>query len=82
VRDIDPFSLRLEGVAPVRAAFRDVATPYHPWTDDNGCNELGDDGYEDLVLKFKVKEIAEALKKALSMPEDEVRSNRSMVCDR
>ena len=61
VRNINPLSLRLEGVTPIRSAIVDVATPYDANTDNDGCNELGDDGYEDLVLKFKTGEIVEAV---------------------
>jgi probable HAF family extracellular repeat protein len=56
VNDIDISSIRLEGVAPVRSSFEDVATPT---TDpaECACTTEGPDGYEDLVLKFETQEI-------------------------
>ena len=50
VTTIDPDSISLEGVAPIRWALEDVAT-----TSD------GPDGYPDLTLKFDVQAIVAAL---------------------
>lgn len=65
VRDIDPASIRLEGVAPVRWAFEDAATPYGPpyLAKQNAldCTTLGGDGTIDLTLKFDVQSIVQAL---------------------
>ncbi len=65
VTEIDPESIRLEGVAPLRWALEDVATPFEPvngiedcMTD---CHELGPDGLMDLTLKFDAQEIITAL---------------------
>ena len=61
---IDPASVLLEGVSPLRWSWEDVATPYEPWTGKEGeydCNEYGPDGYVDLTLKFKAQEILVAL---------------------
>jgi len=61
---VDPASVRLEGVVPLRWALEDVATPYEPFTgkqDCYDCNELGLDGYLDLTLKFDKQEIVAAL---------------------
>lgn len=56
---VDPASVRLEGVAPIRSAYEDVATPFEGELCD--CHELGPDGYLDLTLKFDAQEIAGAL---------------------
>jgi hypothetical protein len=51
VTTIDPASILLHGVAPVRSAIEDV--PY--------CNNSGSDGYWDLTLKFDTKELVDAM---------------------
>jgi hypothetical protein len=65
VAQIDPASVRLEGVAPLRWAMADVATPFYPYVDkeacDLDCTEEGPDGYGDLTLKFKAQEVVAAL---------------------
>ena len=67
VTQIDPASLRLEhlaGVAPLRWALEDVATPYEPYTgkaDVHDCTEAGPDGFLDLAIKFDVQEVMAAL---------------------
>lgn len=48
---VDPATVELEGVAPLRWALEDVAGP--------GCS--GPDGYLDLTLQFKTQEIADEL---------------------
>jgi hypothetical protein len=51
-------------VAPVRSSYEDVATPAPGWHDGADCNECSDagpDGYTDLVLKFEVQDIVQAL---------------------
>jgi hypothetical protein len=61
---IDPASVRLEGVAPLRWAYEDVATPVEPYLgkeDPYGCSEEGADGYMDLTLKFKTQELVSML---------------------
>jgi hypothetical protein len=60
VNQIDIASIRLEGVAPVRSSYEDVATPV---SDGNECEctTAGPDGYTDLTLKFKTQEIVEAI---------------------
>jgi probable HAF family extracellular repeat protein len=60
VTTIDPASVRLAGVEPLRSGYEDVAGPV---TDTNDCNctEAGPDGYLDLTLKFKTQEIVEAI---------------------
>ncbi|UCF05174.1 MAG: T9SS type A sorting domain-containing protein [bacterium] len=63
VRDIDISSLRLEGVEPLRwgRRYRDVSRPV---TGKTGCEctAEGRDGYRDLILRFRAREIGEALR--------------------
>ncbi len=65
VMDIDPATVRLAGVAPLRWDYEDVATPYEPFTGkqdcDLDCNEMGPDGYMDATLKFDTQEVVAAL---------------------
>lgn len=63
VRQVDIFSLQLEGVSPLhrrRPKYRDVSRPV---ADKTGCEctTEGPDGYLDLMLRFRCREIAEAL---------------------
>jgi hypothetical protein len=62
---IDPASVRLAGVAPVRSGYEDVGTPFEPYTGkeecDLDCHEMESDGYMDLTFKFDSKELAAAL---------------------
>ncbi len=60
VTTIDPTSIRLAGVEPLRNSFEDVAAPV---LDANDCNciEAGPDGLVDLTLKFETQRIVEAL---------------------
>jgi len=53
VTQIDPATILLEGVAPLRWALEDVATPGDPLA--------GPDGFMDLSLKFDTQEIVAAL---------------------
>jgi hypothetical protein len=61
VSTIDPFSIRIAGtgVAPLRHAYEDTATPYVGQA--GGCHELTADGYTDLVLKFRARSVIDAL---------------------
>lgn len=64
VTQIDPASIRLEGLEPLRWGYGDVATPYMPFRgkqDCMDCNELGPDGNMDLTLKFKTQKLVTAL---------------------
>lgn len=66
VRDIDPESVLLEGVAPVRWSYEDVATPFFP---DDGvvddcfedCWTERGDGFTDLSLKFDKQAVVQSL---------------------
>lgn len=64
VTQIDPATVTLEGVAPLRWALEDVATPYEPFvgkTAADDCTTGGPDGYTDLAFKFKTREVTAAL---------------------
>lgn len=62
---VDPVSVRLEGVAPLRCAYADVGFPFEPFVGKEDCSldcEVSNpDGFEDLVLKFNRQEIIAAL---------------------
>lgn len=64
VATIDPASIRLQGVAPVRSAFEDVATPLVPFVGKESafdCTATGPDGLMDLTLKFDHQAVMAAL---------------------
>lgn len=53
VASVDPATLRLEGVAPMRWAYQDVASPVDgPKDSCSSCTTAGGDGYPDLVLHY------------------------------
>jgi len=61
---VDPASVRLIGVAPLRGSYEDVVTPFEPYLGKESqydCTEEGPDGYLDLTLKFDIQEIVAAL---------------------
>ncbi|MFC1765639.1 hypothetical protein ACFL6U_26635 [Planctomycetota bacterium] len=60
VTTIDPASIRLQGVAPLRYSYEDVTTPVTDG-DDCECTTEGPDGVRDLTLKFDSKAIVAAL---------------------
>lgn len=60
VTTIDPASIQLIGVAPVRWALDDVTTAFVP-AELCECSEEGPDGFEDLTVKFATQEIVAAL---------------------
>jgi len=61
VRTVNPATVRLEGVAPVRWNYENVSTPVPPGPDTCACTTLGADRYMDLTLKFDHQAIAAAL---------------------
>ena len=61
VFNIDPASIRLEGVAPIRSNWEDVAAPAPDTGDVCECTTKGSDGYIDFTLKFDTQEIVEEL---------------------
>ena len=60
ITTIDPASIRLIGIEPLRSSYEDVAAPV---LDSNDCNciEAGPDGLLDLTLKFETQAIVEAI---------------------
>jgi hypothetical protein len=58
---VDPETVTLEGVDPIRYAIGDVTTPVGPGAEPCECNEEGPDGIDDMTLKFSTREIVEAL---------------------
>jgi hypothetical protein len=64
VTAIDPATVTLNGVLPVRWSYEDIATPFVPFMGKQGCsdcNELWSDGYQDLALKFDSQAIVATL---------------------
>jgi hypothetical protein len=64
VSKVDPASVRLVGVAPLRWSIEDECTPYLPLLGKEGqlaCTEEGTDGHLDLTLKFNYQQVADAL---------------------
>jgi len=61
VTTVDPATLLLEGVAPLRWNFEDVAAPVDSRDDSCNCTTRGRDGYTDLTLKFETQDIVGAL---------------------
>lgn len=60
VSSIDAASIRLEGIAPIRSHYEDVATPA-PDGNECDCSSEGPDGRLDLTLKFKTQQVVEEL---------------------
>ncbi len=60
VNDIDLDTILLEGVAPLRGSYGDVASPVIDET-ECACSLEGADGYMDLTLKFETQEVITAL---------------------
>jgi hypothetical protein len=65
VSTIDPDSIRLNGVPPVRWEVRDGATPFVPYSGKQSCSAdcttYGADGVPDLELKFDVHQLVATL---------------------
>lgn len=61
VTTIDPASIRLEGVAPLRSKVEDVSTPVWDPQYECDCTTAGKDGFDDLTLKFDTREITAVL---------------------
>jgi hypothetical protein len=79
VTTIDPTSIRLKrtgvgsSVEPVRWNYEDAATPFtgnEGCSDCCGCHTLTGDGYQDLVLKFKVRDVINTLSLVLDSREN------------
>jgi len=69
VTTIDPVTIRLEGVAPLRSSLEDVSAPFEPLNGKEDCNldctSEGPDGWLDLTLKFHTQDIVEVLGETL-----------------
>jgi hypothetical protein len=61
VNEIDPETVTLNGVSPLRWSYEDVSTPTDKIEDSCACSEDGPDGYEDLTLKFDRQDIISSL---------------------
>jgi hypothetical protein len=64
VNNIDPASIRILNITPLRSALEDVATPFEPYTgksDPLDCLAEGSDGFVDLTLKFDNQDIIQAI---------------------
>jgi hypothetical protein len=61
VYEVDPETVTLEGVSPIRWAYEDVATPVDEEADTCDCTEEGPDGYMDITFKFDTQAIVAAL---------------------
>ena len=60
VQNIDPATLLLEGISPLRWSIKDVATPVSGG-EECDCTSEGPDGFNDLNLKFDSQELIAAL---------------------
>jgi hypothetical protein len=60
---VDMATVGLEGVAPLRYNFKDIAAP-SPDKDICACPEPGPDGFMDMEMKFKKADIARVLRGA------------------
>lgn len=63
VTNIDPATISIEGVSPLRWAFEDVATPFEGELCD--CHDMNGDGYLDLTLKFSTQDLVAAIGKGV-----------------
>jgi hypothetical protein len=64
IDQVDPGSVLLGSVEPLRWSWEDVATPYEPFTgkaDAFDCTDEGPDGFMDLTFKFSAQEVASDL---------------------
>ncbi len=61
VHDINPTTVTLNGISPVRWNYQDVGSPPDDPDDECACSEAGPDGYTDLSLKFYSAEIVASL---------------------
>jgi len=61
---VDPASVKLEGVAPLRYSYEDVCAAFYPLTGKTNardCTTAGPDGRLDLVFHFDTPAVAQAL---------------------
>jgi hypothetical protein len=71
VRTVDPASLRVLGMTPLRSALEDVATPFFPLLgrdEARDCTAQGPDGRLDLTLKLSTPDLQRAVEQHLGRP--------------
>jgi hypothetical protein len=73
VNDVDPGTVMLEGVSPLKWSWKDVGTPMDPGSEPCECNEYGSDGFTDMTLKFETQEIVDALDSQAPLVDGETR---------
>jgi hypothetical protein len=62
VTTVNPSSVKLQGVSPLRSALEDVATPFTgALVSATACTTAGPDGFPDLVLFFDKQAVSAAL---------------------
>jgi sugar lactone lactonase YvrE len=62
VTTVNPSSVKLQGVSPLRSTLEDVATPFTGGlVNANSCTTAGSDGFTDLVLFFSDQAVSAAL---------------------
>ena len=59
VNNVDIASLQLDGLAPIRWDFEDVAAPFDG--EVCGCTEAGPNGFMDLTMKFDNQDLLDAI---------------------
>lgn len=68
VTTVDPASIRILGVAPLKSALEDTATPFEPFVGKESevdCTVEGPDAFLDLTLSFNTQEIVQAIEASL-----------------
>ncbi|MGB2989465.1 MAG: FlgD immunoglobulin-like domain containing protein [Candidatus Zixiibacteriota bacterium] len=73
VSDIDPETVLLEGVAPLRWEFEDVTAPVDPREDTCDCTTEGPDEFMDMTFKFSKQEIVAALEAQEPLEDGQIR---------
>lgn len=73
VGDIDPGTVMLEGVSPLRWNLEDVARPVTDPTDTCDCTTRGGDGYTDMTFKFDRQDIVGVLETQMPFADGETR---------
>ena len=62
VTTVDPASVKLQGVSPLRSALEDVSTPFTgALVSSTSCTTAGPDGFTDLILFFSDDAVSAAL---------------------
>jgi len=73
VYDIDPGTVMLEGVSPLRSNLEDVSRPVTDPADTCDCTSRGGDGYTDMTFKFDTQDIVDALEAQMPFVDGETR---------